>query len=221
MNTLFERLPMYRRFIVTGILVFFSLAFLVFFSGSDSLSPVFQGVIISVAFFLVIPLLYSKMVMGEPLQNLGLQKGSFGSGMFTSVIAIFVASALVVGLTIFFPAFHEQYSLPALVQKNFFWFVFYELLVVSSVVLLYEVFFRGLVQLFWLKDFGMWAILVQTGLFYGLSYFGDGFSWQKAPLLIFCPLTGLIAYRSQSLWYSLGASWLFLFFTDVFFLVYR
>jgi len=212
---------MYRRFIITGVLVFFSLGFLLFFSESDSFSPVLQRFIVSLAFFLVIPLLYSKMVAKESLGNIGLQRGNFGAGILTSVLAVVVAGGAVVWLALTLPAFREQYLFPAVVENSFFWFIFYELVLTAVIVLLYEVFFRGLIQLFWLKDFGMWAIVVQMVIFYGFSYLSNDISWQKAPLLIFCPLAGFIAYRSQSLWYSIGASWIFLFLTDVFFLVYR
>jgi membrane protease YdiL (CAAX protease family) len=218
---MFAILSIYRRFIITGILVFFSIGFLGFFSESDHLSPVLQRLIVSIIFFLVIPLLYSKMVVGEPLKNMGLQRGNFGAGIFASILSLMVALGIIVGLVLAFPTFHEGYTFPVLVQRSFFWFVFYELVLVSLLVLLYEVFFRGLIQLFWLRGLGVWAVLIQTAIFYGMFFFSNDISWQKAPLLIFCPLAGFIAQRSQSLWYSLGASWLFLFLTDVFFLIYR
>lgn len=212
---------MYRRFIVTGVLVFFSLGFLIFFTESDSVSPVLQKFIVSIVFFLVIPLLYSKIVLSESLKNLGFQKGNFGAGVFTSLLSVALAGGVVVWLAFSFPSFHEQYTLPASVENSFLWFVFYELVLVSLSVLLYEVFFRGLVELFWLRDFGTSSILIQTVLFFGLLALSRSISWQVVPLLIFCPLSGLISYRSQSIWYSVVASWTFLFLTDVFFLIYR
>ncbi|PIX89844.1 MAG: hypothetical protein COZ29_03070 [Candidatus Moranbacteria bacterium CG_4_10_14_3_um_filter_45_9] len=214
-------LSMYRRFIVTGVLVFFSLGFLIFFTESDAFSPVLQKLIVSIVFFLVIPLLYSKMVLGESLKNLGFQKGNFGRGVFISILSVAVASGVVVWLAFVFPSFHEQFILPASVENSFFWFAFYELVLVALSVLLYEVFFRGLVELFWLREFGVWSILIQSVLFFGLIALSRNISWQIAPPLIFCPLSGLIAYRSQSIWYSIVASWIFLFLTDVFFLIYH
>ncbi|MFZ2187352.1 MAG: CPBP family glutamic-type intramembrane protease [Candidatus Moraniibacteriota bacterium] len=214
-------LSTHRRFIVTGILIFFSLGFLGVFTESDRLSPVLQGLIVSVAFFLVIPVFYSKMVLKESLKNIGWQKGDFGAGVFASIVSIAVAGGIVVGLARFFPGFHEQYIFPALVEKSFFWFVFYELVLVTFTVLLYEVFFRGLVQLSWLRAFGMWSILIQTVLFFGLLFLSQDIVWQAAPLLIFCPFAGFIAYRSQSVWYSSAASWVFLFLTDIFFLIFH
>ncbi|OGI18221.1 MAG: hypothetical protein A3J06_00195 [Candidatus Moranbacteria bacterium RIFCSPLOWO2_02_FULL_48_19] len=216
-----ETLSKNRRFVVTGLLVFFSLFFMGFFSESDRLSPVFQGLIVSVVFFLVIPLLYSKMVLRESLKNLGLQRGSFKAGVLIAIASVVFALAIVITLALAFPQFRAQYALPALVETSFVWFVLYELVLVSFMVILYEVFFRGLVVLLWLRDCGLWAVFIQAGLFFSFAYLSQDISWAVVPLLIFCPLAGFIAYRSGSLWYSFAASWTFLFLTDIFFLVFR
>lgn len=214
-------LSMHRRFIVTGILVFFSLGFLLFFTESDRFSPVLQGFIVSIAFFLAIPLLYSKIVIREPLSNLGLRKGRFGAGVLSLFFALVMAVGIEIGLTLVFPSFREQYVFPGLVQKSFLWFIFYEIVISSIVLSFYEVFFRGLIQSLWLKSFGVWAIVMQMSIFYGFFLLKNDFSWEKAPLLIFCPFAGIIAYSSRSLWYSFLASWIFIFLTDIFFLTYR
>lgn len=213
-----EILARNQRFIVTGLLVLFSLGFLGFFTESDQLSPVFQSFIVSIVFFLVIPVLYSKIVLKESLKNIGWQKGNVSAGILTGIASVVLASVAVVGLALTFPGFREQYVFPVLIERSFVWFMFYELVLVTLTVLLYEVFFRGLVQLSWLRVFGWWSIVMQTALFFGLLSLSHALSWQVAPLLIFCPLAGFIAYRSQSIWYSFAASWVFLFLTDVFLL---
>lgn len=210
-----------RRFVVTGILVFFSLGFLGFFSENDRLSPIFQGLIVSLVFFLVIPLFYSKIVLKESLKNLGLQKGNFWEGILTASGSVALAMTVVITLALTLPTFREQYVFPALIETSFMWFVFYELVLVPLVIILYEVFFRGLIELLWLKDFGLRAVFIQAVFFLGFLYLSHDISWQRLPLLIFCPLAGLIAYRSGSLRYSFAASWVFLFLTDIFFLILR
>ncbi|MDO8566414.1 MAG: CPBP family intramembrane metalloprotease [Candidatus Moranbacteria bacterium] len=216
-----ETLSKNRRFVVTGLLVVFSILFLGFFPENDRLSPAFQGLIVSLAFFLVIPLLYSKIVLRESLKNIGLQKGNFGAGVLIGTASVILAVILVVFLAFTFPPFRAQYVFPALIETGFVWFVLYELVLVPFMIILYEVFFRGLVELLWLKAFGLWAVFIQTGIFLGFSYLSHDVSWQRLPFLIFCPLAGFIAYRSGSLWYSFAASWVFLFLTDIFFLVFR
>lgn len=213
-----EILSRHRRFFVTGVLVFFSVGFLGFFTENDKVSPALQSFIVSIVFFLVIPLLYSKIILKESLKNMGWQKGSFLAGILASVLCVTLA-AVVVFFLIKFSPFQENYRLPALVETNFLWFVFYELVLTSFTVLLYEAFFRGFIQLFWLRDFGVWAIFIQAGILMMLLYFGQDISWQRAPLILFALFSGLIAYFSRSIWYSVVASWAFFLLTDIFFLV--
>lgn len=210
-----------RRFIITGLVIFFSLGFSEFFARSDGFSPVMQGFIAGIIFFLVVPVLYSKIVLKESLKNIGWQKGNVSAGVLTGIVSVILAGAIVVGLAYAFPNFREQYIFPATVEESFVWFILYEIVLVPFVVLLYEVFFRGFVQLLWLSEFGLWAIAIQTLLFLGLLFFDNSLSWQMVPFIIFSPLAGFIAYRSQSIWFSFAASWVFLFLTDIFFLIFR
>jgi len=211
----------YRKFIVTGIVVFSSLAFLLLFTENKNVSPVLQGFIVGVACFLLIPILYSKIILEESLNSLGLQSGRFWSGAFSILSGLLLAGGIEIALVISFPIFREQYVLPRLIQMSFLWFIFYEIVLSTIILILYEVFFRGLVQTLWLKAWGVWSVVMQTVLCYTFFFLKDDFSWQKAPILIFCPFAGYIAYRSRSLWYSLTASWIFIFLTDIFFLIYR
>lgn len=209
-----------KRFIVTGLLVLFSVLFLGVFTQSDKVNPIFQTLLVSTAFFLVVPLLYSKIVLKESLKNLGWQSGNFFSGMFVSLIAVTLALGLVV-LFSRFTSFSEHYLFPVAVETNFLWFMVYELVLVTFTTLLYEVFFRGLVQLLWLRSFPFLAIFFQAALFVALFYMSNDLTWQRLPVLLFSPLAGIVAYYSQSVWYSWAASWAFFFLTDVFLLVLR
>lgn len=207
-----------KRFIVTGLLILCSIFFLGIFSQSDKVNPVFQTLLVGITFFLVVPVLYSKIVLKESLKNLGWQRGKSFLGVLTSILC--VAGALAgVFLLSRYTSFAEHYFFPVTIQLHFFWFLLYELLLVSLTTLLYEVFFRGLVQSLWLRSLGLWAVFFQAALFIGLLYLSDDISWQRAPLIIFSPLAGLVAYFSQSIWYSWAASWTFFFLTDIFLLV--
>lgn len=208
-----------KRFIITGLVVFFSLGFLEFFTKSDGFNPAMQGFIAGIVFFLVVPVLYSKIVLKESLKNIGWQKGNIAAGVLTGIASVIFGGAIVVGLVYTFPNFREQYVFPAIVEKSFVWFMLYELILVAFVTFIYEVFFRGFIQLLWLRELGIWAIAVQTLFFLGMIFLDDSLSWQMAPFIIFSPLAGFIAYRSQSIWYSFVASWMFLFLTDIFFLI--
>lgn len=207
-----------KRFIVTTLLVLFSLLFLGVFSQSDKVNPVFQTLLVSITFFLVVPVLYSKIVLGEPVRSLGWQAGNVFVGILASIVCVALALGAMF-LLMRYTLFQQEYFLPVMAQLNFFWFLLYELLLVSLTTLLYEVFFRGLIQLLWLRPLGWVAVVLQTVLFIGLLYLSDDFSWQRAPIILFSPFAGLIAYFSGSIWYSWAASWVFLFLVDVFLLV--
>lgn len=211
-------LSLTRRFIITGLLVLFSIFFLGYFTQIDKVNPIFQTFLVSVAFFLVVPVLYCKIVLKEPLENLGWQKGSVFWGVFLGMVSVAIGLLSIIALT-YYSSFKDHYFLSASVQSNFLAFVLYEALLVPFTALLYEVFFRGLLQRLWLGSIGLSAILVQSGLFAGLLYLADDLSWQRVPALIFAPLSGLIVYYSGSLWYSWLASFLFFFLTDVFLLL--
>lgn len=209
-----------KRFIITGLLVLFSLIFLGVFTQSEKVNPIFQTLLVSVTFFLVVPVLYSKMILKESLKNLGWQSGNFFSGMFVSIVCVALALGAVV-LFSRFSSFSEHYLLPASVETSFLWFMVYELVFVTFTALLYEIFFRGLIQLLWLQSFPFLAIFFQAALFIVLFSMSDDLTWQRLPILLFSPLAGIIAYYSQSVWYSWAASWTFFFLTDVFLLTLR
>lgn len=207
-----------KRFIVTGLLVLFSIVFLGYFTQSDKVNPVFQTLLVSVTFFLVVPALYCKIVLKESLKNLGWQSGNFFRGVFSSIICIAIGLGVILLLSRF-TAFPEKYFLPRIVETNFLWFMAYELILVAFALFLYESFFRGLVELLWLRSFGFLAIFLQSALFISLLYLADDLSWQRVPAILFSPLAGIVAYYSRSIWYSFAASWIFFFLTDIFLLV--
>lgn len=220
MIALRETFSRHSRSIITGLLVLFSLGFMALYTESDRVSPVFQGFVVSIVFFLVIPILYSRIVLKESLENIGWQRGNAAAGISAGIACVALGLAVMFLLIRFFPV-SEGYLFPAFVETEFLWFVLYELILVSFVAFLYEVFFRGLVQLLWLRDLGPWAVPVQAGLFAGFFFLSGNVSWQQAPLLLFAPLAGIVAWSSRSIRYSWAASWLFFFLTDILILAMR
>lgn len=207
-----------KKFITTGLLVLFSVLFLGYFTQADKVNPIFQTFLVSIAFFLVVPILYCKMVLKEPLTSIGWQRGNIFWGVFLSIVLVALGLAAIIALT-YLTSFREHFFLPLAVRSNFLAFVLYEALLVPFTILLYEFFFRGFIQRLWLGSVGIVAVLIQVGFFVGLLYLAGDLSWQRVPALIFAPLSGLIVYYSGSLWYSWAASFLFFFLTDVFILV--
>lgn len=217
-NVMTKEFFLTKKFITTGLLVIFSVFFLGYFSQSEKVNPVFQTFLVSVTFFLVVPMLYCKIVLKESLASLGWEQGKFLPGVFVGVASVILGLSIIVALT-YFTSFKEYFILPASVKTNFLSFVIYEALLIPFTVLLYEVFFRGLVQRLWLSSLGFMGVLIQTGFFIGLLMLSADLSWQRVPAIIFAPLSGLIVYYSGSLWYAWAASFFFFFLTDIFLLV--
>ena len=211
-----------KKFVVTGLLVMFLILFLGYFTPtqSEKANIIFQTLLVSTAFFLVVPLLYCKIVLQEPLENLGWGKGKVFAGIFTGILSVMVALSSIVALSYTTPL-RTHFLFAASVQSDFLWFVLYEALLVPFTALMYEVRFRGLIQRLWLGSLGIMAVLVQSGLFGALLYLSDDLSGWRVSALLFAPLSGLIVYFSGSLWYAWAASWLFFFLSDVFLLVSR
>lgn len=208
----------HKRFLITGLLVVCSVVFLGFFSQSQKVNPLFQTFLVGIAFFLLVPMLYCKIVLREPLALLGWQRGKMWLGVLFSVLSVILALGIVLILSRF-TVFREQYFISVTIQTNFLWFLMYELLLVPFIVLLYEVFFRGFIQMLWLRSFGILSVFVQAAIFLLLLFLSGDLSWQRVPALIFAPFAGLIVYASESLWYAIAATWLFFLLTDVFFLI--
>ncbi len=207
-----------RKFVVTGGALLLALLLFVFFPATDRLSPGTQGMIAFFVFFLLFPMLYAKFVLKESWRGLGFQMDqSIASWMMSALTAAF-------GFLIFFfayrifPALHDVSRLPFSVERSFFSFVQYELFLLGT-LFFYEVFFRGFVMLLFLRRFGLWSVFLQWGVFL-LFLFGSGsFGVDQALMMLFAPLAGMVAYRSQSLGYSFFASGIFFFSVDIFLLL--
>ncbi|QQR78447.1 MAG: hypothetical protein IPJ68_05220 [Candidatus Moraniibacteriota bacterium] len=210
----------HKEFLGTMTVVTGSLLVLWFLGGDDRISPMLQSIIAAIGIFLIMPLAYCKVLLGRPLSALGFQKGNVWAGIGGSVLALIAALAALFVLWNFTPLL-QDYQLPVVVQEQFLFFVLYEVFLNGFIVLLFEVFFRGFIMLLWLRRWGIWSVVVQAALIGFLFYASDDINASTIPSLIFAPFAGLIAYQSRSLWYSYGASWFFLFLTDVMVLILR
>lgn len=201
-------------------MVVIAILFLGYFKESEHVDPYLQSLIVSVAVFLAIPVLYCKIILERPLGALGFQRGNPWAGIGGGVIALGAALGSLFVLWNFTPLL-EGYTLPVRVEEQFLFFVLYEFSFNAFFLFLFEVFFRGMVMLLWLRELRIWGVFIQAALFGGIFFLSDGISAQSIPLLLFAPFAGLIAYQSRSLWYSFGAGWFFLLLVDTLVLVLR
>lgn len=220
MHAITHFLARHKEFLTTALAVVAALFFLSYFGQDETINPVLRSLVVAIATFLVVPILYCKIVLERPLGALGFQRGNPWAGIGGGVVALGVALVALFVLWNFTPLL-EGYHLPGIVREQFLFFVLYELVLSTSFLLLFEVFFRGFVMLLWLRGMGIWGVFVQAGLFIGLFWISGSIEAQTIPLLLFAPFAGLIAYQSRSIWYSLGTGWFFLLMVDTLVLFLR
>lgn len=173
---------------------------------------IFQQIISSFAFLLIIPLLYIKIILKDPLIKYGIGLGERRQGV------IWMGLSLVASLSIFYILLHytslpQKFQLPGLAAEKFSFFVMYEILLVGLFAILYEFFFRGLMTL-GLKELGIWAVAIQSVIFASFFAITSGFDWSIILFTIISPFAGMAAYQSKSLLYSFGTSLIFIIIAD-------
>lgn len=218
MTLFFQRVEWKGGTVMTTLFVFLTLLCLHLLPESPTPDPVIQGLIGSSVFFLVLPVLYCKMILKKPLSVLGIRRARWLPAFFWGGVMMALGGILLLFL-VPIENFRLAYQLPSFVERHFLWFVAYEVIVVGSLSLLYEVFFRGLVMQFWLKSLGVRAILLQSILFAGFVWISDGFSWQYALPVYASFFSGVVAYFSRSILASWAVNWVFFFFADTVFLI--
>lgn len=172
-----------------------------------------QDTLVVMAFFLVIPLLYSKIITKKTLGELGLRLGNWKMGLMLAGAGLLL-SASVSYLLVAYSDFSSRYYLAQWVKGGFWSFVLYEVLIVSYFILLYEFFFRGFIMLGILKKMGAGAVILQVAFFGLFLALANSLDWGVSPYIIAALVGGTIAYKTKSIAYSAAYAWLFIVITD-------
>lgn len=201
-----------KETIITSGIIVSVLALYVIFPAENP----FQQIVSSLAFLLAVPLLYVKIVLKKNLRNFGWQLGDWQKGARWAGFSLFI-SLLIFYVIFHYTNFRQKYSLPQIVSENFWFFLGYEILLVGLFVVFYEFFFRGFVlfSFRWLK---YWSIIIQFCLFVCLLLIMKNFEWLMFHYIITAFFSGLIAYQSRSIFYSIVFSWVFIIITDAIFI---
>lgn len=173
----------------------------------------FQQIISSAAFLLVIPLLYIKIILKKPLADYGLQAGDKKTGFFLTGISLLTAIPLFYVL-FNYTALPRYHNLPAIVIRNFSYFIIYEIFLVGLFAVFYEFFFRGFLTLGFSKIWGYWSIAIQFFVFILFLFLSRGNDWSFILFAIIAPFSALTAYRSRSIVYSFGTTLIFIILAD-------
>lgn len=182
---------------ITAAVIFFCLLLYSVFPTDN----VFQQIISSATFLLVIPVLYVKIILKKDLKYLGIRKGNWQAGVMWSVISLII-SVLVAYILFNYFGLAQKYFLPRHIVDSFAFFLLYEIVLFGFFTFLYEVFFRGFLMLSFSKKIELWAIPLQALIFLALFFFSRGVHWTLTPYLIFLIFSGITVYFSRSIFYS-------------------
>lgn len=199
-------------FVTSGVIVVCLFLYAIFPANN-----IFQQIVSSLTFLLVIPFLYVKIILKKSVKDFGIQKGNFLTGLVWSVLSLFIAFLIVYILFHYFN-FSEKYSVPESVRDNFIFFVGYEVFLAGFFVALYEIFFRGFLMFSFEKKIGYWSILLQAVTFFLLIWLSSSLDWSIVPYLIFALFGGTIAFYSRSVVYSFVSGLLFYVIVDSIFI---
>ncbi|NTW90113.1 MAG: CPBP family intramembrane metalloprotease [Candidatus Moranbacteria bacterium] len=214
-------LSRWKRFLMTGVFVVASLLLYGLFPTESRLSGTIQSLTLGAAVFLVLPILFAKTVLHEPLSALGFRGSNRRFGAVSIPLVVIPILSIWYVLLRTYPV-ASSYTLPSTVRSSFPIFLFYEIVLVGVIAFLYETFFRGLVQILWLRSAGLWAVFIQAALFFVFVVsVGGGFSWQDMPLCLAGLASGFVASYTGSVSYAWVSAWLVLFLSDVLILVSR
>ncbi len=214
-------LSRWKRFLMTGIFVIASLLLYGLFPAESRLNGTVQSLVLGAAVFFVLPILFVRMVLCEPFSTLGFRGSNRRFGVVSIPLVVVPILSIWYVLLRTYPV-ASSYDLPSTVRSSFPLFLFYEVVLVGAIAFLYETFFRGLVQILWLRSFGLWAVFMQLALFLAFVVsVGGGLSWQNAPIFLAGLASGFVASYTGSIPYAWVSAWLVLFLSDVLILVSR
>lgn len=162
----------------------------------------FQSVVTLFVFFVLIPFIYNKFILKQPLSFLGLRIGNFKKGLILSGIAL-VLSLIIFYIIFNYSGFVDKYRLSPKVMNNFSYFIYYEVIIVLALNFVYEFFFRGFLLFNSAGVLKYGSIFLQWFVFLALIIFNVQFDWNMLPYVVFFPFAGWIAYESKSIFYSL------------------
>jgi membrane protease YdiL (CAAX protease family) len=172
-----------------------------------------QKTITALTFFMLLPILYNKLILKRGISTLRLHIGHWKKGLILMLISLLLGCLIMIGLAKY-SNFLTGYSMPLGLAGSFGYFVFYELVLVAFFTALYEFFFRGFVMFNFVPFFKKGAVIGQAVLFLLFLLLTSGLSWEFAPYLVFAPFAGWIAYKSDSLLYSFIGQLIFIIIID-------
>ncbi len=182
-----------RSALMTAVVIVVCLFALVVFPVQTPL----QTLVMSVSFLVVIPMLYTMLVLRQPFSDFGVSKGNNRAGWLWLAISLPAVVVMVLLLRKFTGLF-DDYVLPQLVVNNFSVFILYELLVVGVQAVAWEYFLRGFVIGGFRGVIG-WLVIVLSA---SLAIVVSGDNTMMVGFVLAAPFAAITAYYSRSIYYS-------------------
>lgn len=175
----------------------------------------FQKIFVALVFFVILPVLFNEFILNKKIKAYGFIIGDWKIGTILSAYSLVTMAIFLLIASKYF-GFFDYYKLPTFVSAGFAKFLLYEFIVVTTIVAMYEFYFRGFFMSIFKTRFGYWSILMQPILFLILIIsVNKTLAYALLPYFLFAPFAGIIAYKSKSLFYSGVSQFLVIFFLDV------
>jgi len=194
----------WKEELTTLAVVFACLLLVTFFPASGS-SQFFTK---NLFFLLIVPVLYIKLVLKKSLGQFGFNLKNHKTGILWALAALGFSLVLFFAFLHFYPSFNAD-SLPNAVTASFWAFLFYELVIVSSLFFLQQFFTQGFVLFSAQEKLGIWSVLLSFSVLLVFLLSNNSLSLSDLPLLVFFLTGSFASYKSGSFIYSYLAGLLF------------
>lgn len=200
---------------ITIIIAVICLALFVFFPTSN----LFQRLMVAIAFFLITPILYIKIILKENLEDYGIRFKFNNYDLSLSAIFTLVLISLLY-VIIKHTGLLADFLSPQSIAHDFKIFILYEIFAVGFFTLIFEFFFRGFIAIGVGKFIKYWSILFQFLFIIMLVLATHGQEWTIILYAMSAPFSGFMAYKSKSIVYSFAVSYLFILLADTLLIIF-
>jgi uncharacterized protein len=155
--------------------------------------------------FLIFPGLIMLFLLKEPLKNFGLSWGNSKNGLIFSALLV-VIFVLINYLIVSNPGLRGQLPVAPGIVENYWYFLFFELLIALPLHFFWEFFFRGFLQFGLEKKMGIYSIFLPALLQTVLALKSP---WFFSALIFSSSLAaGFVVRKSRSVIYSFVSLWI-------------
>lgn len=198
-----------RELIISSIVVLICLVLSITFPSSN----VFQDLTKNLFFLVIIPALFIKLILKKKLNDFGISLGDWKKGVAWSN-AMLMVNIVIFYLIINFTSFKNNYQLSAYVIDSFWYFIFYELVLINLFLAAQEFFYHGFILFAASAKLRSWAIIIPVAFLAGVLLISESSFYQFLPFLLLVLTGGIVACKSRSLIYSYLGSLVFMIILD-------